>query len=321
MDMAKIWIPLLVLAALVGGSFAYRHLDMVDKANAAYILSRDSLKVLEDNLAARKAQWETAVTQLNDAKAKFAEAQAVEAKAKAVADEAASKQRKTESEIRYMAGSLAAQVEKVRSADIGTVLPAVTLNDGKRLSNAQIKKIEPAGISFIHSDGTGLTPVDKLPVELLEKYDLNANGLVEQVKQLEAEMNDAISSKNKKKAVVATTAPAPTSTVPSTKAADDAKKAAATEKLKSVQFKIAEMTTKINALSRTADQWNSAVQSAASAVSDAKYRGVPSVRYAQAEANARAQYGLCMQQMSALEAEYRKLKVEEKHLKAEAGVY
>lgn len=319
MDMAKIWIPLLVLAALVGGSFAYRHLDMVDKANAAYILSRDSLKVLEDNLAARKVQWETAVTQLNDAKAKFAAAQAVEAKAKAIADEAASKQRKTESEIRYMAGSLAAQVEKVRSADIGTVLPAVTLNDGKRLSNAQIKKIEPAGISFIHADGTGLTPVDKLPAELLEKYDLNANGLVEQVKQLEAEMNDAITSKNKKKTVVATTAPA--APIPSTNSANDAKKAAAAEKLKSVQFKIAEITTKINALGRTADQWNSAVQSAASAVSDAKYRGVPSTRYAQAEANARAQYGLCMQQMSELEAEYRKLKVEEKHLKAESGIY
>lgn len=318
--MAKIWIPIIVLAALVGGSFAYRHLDMVDKANAAYILSRDSLKVLEDNLAARKTQWETAVTQINDAKAKFANAQAVEAKAKAVADEAANKQRKTESEIRYLAGSLAAQVEKVRSADIGTVLPAVTLNDGKRLTNAQLKKIEPAGISFIHSDGTGLTPVDKLPAELLEKYDLNANSLVEEVKQLEAEMNDAVSSKNKKKTVVAS-APTPTSAVPSTQAGDDAKKAAAAEKLKSIQFKLAEMITKINALGRTADQWNSAVQSAALAVSDAKNRGVPSSRYAQSEANARAQYGLCMQQMSALEAEYRKLKVEERHLKEEAGIY
>jgi hypothetical protein len=54
-------------------------------------------------------------------------------------------------------------VEKVRTAGVGTLYPEIMLNDSNKLTDAQLKKIDESGISFLHSGGFQVVPVGNLP--------------------------------------------------------------------------------------------------------------------------------------------------------------
>ncbi|MBK8091242.1 MAG: hypothetical protein IPK32_04425 [Verrucomicrobiaceae bacterium] len=314
----KAWLPLVLLAFLVGGIFGYRHLELVDKANSDLLQSRASAQAMEENLRIRKNQWEGISASMTAADTKLAEAQTRESKVKALTEEANTKQRKAESDIKYLADSLPGQVEKVRTLDLNSVLAAVTLNDGKRLTNAQIKKIEDNGITFIHSDGSGIILVDNLPADLVEKYDLSVTGLVKTAQGLKLAVDEATAppSTNKKSpsraspTVSKSPEPARDPSVASKMSADQ-------QNLKSVQLRLADMEAKINAVARIADQWATNANAAEGRVANSRSRGAAPSGSAMTEAkNARAQYSAAHAQFTALEAEYRKLKVEEAHLKA-----
>lgn len=312
----KAWLPLVLLAILIGGIFGYRHLELVDKANSDLLQSRASAQAMEENLRARKNQWESISATVTSVRAKFAEAQAREAKAKALTEEANTKQRKAESDIKYLADSLPGQVEKVRTLDLNSVLAAVTLNDGKRLTNAQIKKIEDKGITFIHSDGSGIILGENLPADLVDKYDLSPTGLVKTAQELKLAVDAAT-------APPATAKKSPTRDYPVAAKAPNpvrdpsvaSKMSADQQNLKSVQLRIAEMEAKINAVARIADQWAANANDAEGRVSASRSRGAaPSGTAINEAKNARAQYSAAHAQFTAMEAEYRKLKVEEAHL-------
>ena len=121
MDAAKVWTPLILLAILIGGIFLYRHLDLVDQANEAYITTRDALHTAEESLHVRQTQWDGISKAVGEARAKLATATEKHAKAATTNAEAEKLQRKVESELNYLINSFADSVEKVRSDALGRV--------------------------------------------------------------------------------------------------------------------------------------------------------------------------------------------------------
>jgi chromosome segregation ATPase len=183
MDSNKLWFPILLLLLAVGGMFAYRHLAQVDEGNAKVLNARESLASVRVSLKARKeslGKVDAAAGRLGDAKARLA-------KSANDMEEAEKKQRQVESDLRYLTNSMPEAVEKVRAAGLGTRYPEVVLNDSKKLTDAQIKKFDESGISFLHSGGFQVVPVENLPPALVEQFDLGPNSLVRQIAALNEE--------------------------------------------------------------------------------------------------------------------------------------
>lgn len=321
MDAAKVWTPLILLAVLIGGIFLYRHLDLVDKANADFITARDGLKMAEESLISRTNYLESMGKAMGQAKAKLAaaekenlDAQQKNEKAETALADAEKLQRQVEGDLLYLVNSLPTAVEKVRASAIGVTLPTVTLGDGKRLLKAQIKKVEDSGISFIHSEGFGIVPLENLPADLVQKYDLGPGSLLKQAEKLKQEVASISGSKGKQSDAASGT---PSSTfmqrTPINTASQPAKTTSTSiddSKVKKIDLRLAEITAQISAALRNKSGWADTADNYARQVSDAGFRGVPTTKLREAESNARTQIALIVQQINQLEAEYRRLEVE-----------
>jgi len=318
MDAAKVWTPLILLAILVGGIFLFRHLDLVDKANADFITAREVLKMAEESLVSRTNHLEgmskamtKAKEHLASAEKEYLGAQQSFEKADASLADAEKLRRQVEGDLSYLVNSLPAAVEKVRSSAIGTTLPSVTLGDGKQLKQAQIKKVEDNGISFIHSEGFGIVPVENLPVDLVQKYDLGPGSLLKQADKLKQEAGTITG-----KSTDAENAASPSRVINDTafKVTNQPAPKASTgideSKIKKIDLRLAEVTAQINAALRNKSGWADTADNYARQVSDAGFRGVPTTKLREAESNARNQITLIVQQINQLEAEYRRLEVE-----------
>jgi lipoprotein-anchoring transpeptidase ErfK/SrfK len=317
----RFWPPIIILAVLVGGIFLFRHLDIVDRANAGYLEARDSLATMEEAVRVRQKQWEDISGAVGQARAKLADANARHEKAAAVESQAVSLQHKLESELNYLVTTFPGLIEKVRSDALGVPLPSVTLADGKVLSNAQIKKIDDNGIAFIHDGGFDTVPVSSLPVELVEKFDIGPTSITKTAQQLKEEADRApvtptnpdtspasiINNTANNTSNVTMAAPSQTSSSrPSDTKVD--------EKLKALRIKMVAVQAQIRAVSANKANWETVAARASEMAADAKYRGTPTSKFRSEEANARTQIGLCVQQTAQLESELGRLQVEENSL-------
>ena len=186
MDNNKLWFPILLILLAVGGMFWYRHLVQVDELNEKVLYARESLEKVRVTRNARKDSWqavEAMTAKLEDSKVRLA-------KSAHDMEEAEKKQRQVESDLRYLTNSTPEAVDKVRAMSVGTLYPEIMLNDSTKLTDAQIKKVDESGISFLHSGGFQVVPVEKLPPAFLEQFELGPNSLTRQIATLNAEFVD-----------------------------------------------------------------------------------------------------------------------------------
>lgn len=180
MDNGRALLPILVLLIAVGGMFAYRYLVEVDEANGRLLNARESFATAQGAVKTRKDTWqsvEAAAAKLRDAKARLD-------KSARELEEVAKKERLMESNLRYLANSMTEAVERVRAAGVGTLHSEIILVDAGKLKDAQIKRIDESGISFLHSEGFQVVPLKNLPPALIEQFDLGPNSLVKQIGRL-----------------------------------------------------------------------------------------------------------------------------------------
>lgn len=298
MDFAKLWIPIIGIFLAVGGLFTFRHFELVDKANAEMLTARLYLEQAQQSLEARSTSWNN----LNAALIDFTAAKTRLDKSTSGKDIADSKQRLVEGDLAYLVKSMPGIVEKVRTAAIGTTLTEVVLNDSKVLKNAQIKKIEETGMSFIHSEGFGSVPLDNLPAALVEQFDLGPNSLVKRIKKLDEFIKDP--SAAGKSTSISEPAPVPAATKSAAASVIEAK-------LKTIRLRLAEMDAQALTLSTNMESWERNANSYAEQAASAAGRGVPTVKFRTEEQKARAQVAQIKQQLLVLYADYKKLKVEE----------
>lgn len=174
---------LLLLAAVLGGC---EYLSRTDKLNAQLGEAHSLVASAKEIAEARRLEW----TQLKSARDKLDGTLKRENAAIQQREELDQKQRKLEGEIKYLAASMTDMVAKIRLAAIGSVIQELKLPDGGSLQNTKILKIDDNSISFLHNDGVANLQVstEKLPQELIEKYDLGPNGLAKTLQLLESEM-------------------------------------------------------------------------------------------------------------------------------------
>ena len=174
---------LLLLAAVLGGC---EYLSRTDKLNAQLGEAHSLVASAKEIAEARRLEW----TQLKSARDKLDAALKRENAALQQREELDQKQRKLEGEIKYLAASMTDIVAQIRTAAIGSVIKELKLPDGGSLQNTKILKIDDNSISFLHNDGVANLKVstEKLPQELIEKYDLGTNGLAKSLQLLEGEM-------------------------------------------------------------------------------------------------------------------------------------
>jgi hypothetical protein len=257
---------------------------------------------------------ETAKARLKEAIVDHQKAQEENQKAEDLFSEAENFRRKVEGDLSYISNSLPPAVEKVRTAAIGVVIPSVQLGDGKRLTQAQIKKVDDTGISFIHSEGFGMVPLENLPQDLVEKYDLGPGSLAKQAEKLRSEALKIAADETR--AATDQSAHRPSTMINNTTinvSGPSAKKVVPVvdeTKLKNIDLQIADTTAQINAALRNKAGWQETADNYSRQVYDAGVRGVPTTKLREAEANARNQLALTNQQINKLEAELRRLEVE-----------
>jgi hypothetical protein len=278
---------------------------------------RDALYTAEESLRVRQAQWDGISKTVNAARAKLAAATEKRDKAAATNEEALKLQRKVEGNINYLINSFPGLVEKVRSNALGTKLPALTLADGKKLTNAQFKKIDDDGIAFIHDGGFGSVPASNLPPDLLEQFDIGPGSICHKAQELKAEAARAPTADKVE-------LPAPTTVIHNTSITmtgsttaprDRQTSSADQEKLKTIQIKIAAVQAQIKAVAASKTNWQTVADRAAAMALEANYRGTPTSKHRADETNARQQINLCVQQTAHLESELGRLRVEESAIK------
>jgi hypothetical protein len=306
MENFKVWAPLVLLSVLVGGIFLYRHLELVDAANVGYMTARESLRIAEDSLKAQTTRWESISTAVGEANAKLKVATDKAEKAAATLAEAQNAERKHLEDLDYMTGAFLGLVEKARAKAIGTTLPTVVLQDGKQLTNAQIKRVDDKGVSFFHSEGSGFVEADNLPADLQSKLDLGSGSIERKAASLKSGLMDAGKTGGSMPPAVSSSS----TTAPTT----PAKPSVNEEKLKRLRLQIVDIEAKTAASARNRDLWLTAAEKYSIQASDAAFRGVPTSKHRADEAAARNQAALLNQQIGVLEAEAARLRVEEESL-------
>lgn len=306
MENFKIWAPLVLLSVLVGGIFLYRHLELVDAANVGYMTARESLRIAEDSLKAQTTRWESISTAVGEATSKLKVATEKAEQAAATLAEAENVEKKHLEDLDYMTGAFLGLVEKVRAKAIGTTLPTVVLQDGKQLTNAQIKRVEDKGVSFFHSEGSGFVEADNLPADLQSKLDLGSGSIERKAASLKSSLMDA--GKH------GTSMPPSIASSSATTSATPAKPSVTEEKLKKLRLQLVEVNAKMAAAARNRNLWLLTADKYADQASDAAFRGVPTSKHRADEAAARNQAALHNQQIGVLEAEAARLRVEEESL-------
>lgn len=304
MDNFKVWAPLVLLSVLVGGIFLYRHLELVDAANAGYLNACESLRIAEDSLDSQKTRWEAISKAVGEANEKLKSASDQADKAAAALADAEGAEKRRLADLDYLTGAFVGQVEKVRAKLIGTTLPAVALQDGKQLVQAQIKRLEEKGVAFFHSEGSGFVEADNLPAELQTKLDLGTGSI----------QRRALAIKNGLGAAGATSGSLISAPMDSRAPSTASKPSDQEEKLKKLRLQMVDIEAKLAAAARNRDLWLITAGKHGNAAIDAGYRGVPTSKHRADEAAARNQAAIHNQQIGVLDAELARLRVEEESL-------
>ena len=170
---------LLLLACVLGGC---EYISKLDKLKAELAELKTHAGTARELVAQRRQEW----NELKTAKDKLDKLLEHEAELIKQRDLLDTKERKLAVEIKYLADSMAAVVEKTRSSAIGTVIPELKLSGRPTLHNAKLFKFSDESISFLHSDGVAnlkATP-DELPPEFVQKYDLGTKSVSQRLRKL-----------------------------------------------------------------------------------------------------------------------------------------
>lgn len=178
----KIWLTLIVFAALIGIGYTAHYFTTVDNANAALLERKSSLASYRDVLETKRAHWNQIKEEIQEIK-KLTEQKEVLIKAKEIIDK---RFRTIESEVKYTISSMRNAVESVRSSAPGSQLGDITLANGKVLRGAKVRAVDTDTLSLIHADGIGIVPLDLLPGEIKQRYDLGDEAIMPQLQIVES---------------------------------------------------------------------------------------------------------------------------------------
>lgn len=302
---SKIWILAILVGILISVGYGTHYLNLVDEANLALLESKSKLSDMQEQVAMRQREWSE--------REKGAANVQVEADKHATllkAHEALEKRfSKTASELTYALDSMKSSVEKTRNNAPGTELGEVTLASGKVLRGVRVRKVEESGISLIHADGIGNVPVDLLPEDLKEKYDLGPKALLPVLRQ--AHTSFVAKTKDEPARIPAATqppvpVPAPTAAPPPsqpTSAVED-------PKVKQIKLRMAELDSQLSGYDKVIKQYQDSARSDNDLASAAQGRGQPSALHT-SNANEK------MAQAAALELRAVKVRQELKKLEVE----
>lgn len=182
---------MLLLSCVIGGC---DYLAKLDKLKADLAELKSQADTARETADLRRQEW----TEIKTAKDKLDQLEARMTEVIRQRDLLDAKTRKLTGEIKYMADSMAAAVEKVRSAAIGTVIPELRLPGRSALHNAKIFKINDNSISFLHEDGVAnlQAKTDELPMEFVQKYDLGPKSIHGGLQHLVEELSPPTPSKS-----------------------------------------------------------------------------------------------------------------------------
>ncbi len=157
---------------------------------------------------------------------------------------------------------------------------------------------------MIHSEGIGTIPVELLPENLKEKYDLGANALLPLIEKAHTSL---LAKKDGKEQVVVKQPAA----APVAEPEDSAKLAAniaRDDKVKGIKVKIAQLDSQISSYAAMRDQYNRAAQGHHTLAANAQGRGTPSTRHTANANESLAQAAAVERQIEALREEQKKLR-------------
>ncbi|MDP1586431.1 MAG: hypothetical protein Q8M07_01695 [Prosthecobacter sp.] len=179
---SKFWVFIVIIGTLIGLGYGSYYLTSVDEANLALLESKSKLTDTQELLSIKRKHWSD-LEVLRTKNRELSDQNTVLVKAKEVLD---TRYRKVVSELNYSAESMKSAVDRTRGNAPGTELGDITLTNGKLLRGAKIRKLDSSGLSLIHADGIGLVPIDLLPAEIVERFDLGPGALLPQMLQAQA---------------------------------------------------------------------------------------------------------------------------------------
>jgi hypothetical protein len=169
---------LLFIAVVATGDYFYR----LDKLKTELAEKKTQAADARETALLRQQEW----TELKSAKDKLDQMLKHEQELIKQRDLLDKTETRLKVEIKYQADSMAATVEKARTAAIGTLIPELKLTGRPTLYNAKIFKITDDAISFLHEDGVANlhATTEELPPDLVQKYDLGPNATVLKLQKL-----------------------------------------------------------------------------------------------------------------------------------------
>lgn len=301
---SKAWVFILLISVLIGIGYSAHYFSSVDVANAALLESKSKLAGVHELLYHRKKLW----TDMENANFKVREAvgkNEVLLKAKDIIDK---RYRTVDGDLKYVVASMKASVDKIRNDAPGSELGDITLANGKVLRGAKVRKVDESGISLIHSDGIGSVPLELLPAEIKERFDLGPEALLPQLEQAQTEFlaqpvtesKNVASKKPRVMSVAATTSDVASSPSPTV---DEAK-------VKTIKLKIVDIETRIETLKNSIVTYEGQAADNYTNGDRAKSRGQPASKYWTIAEQATQQARALQAQIIALEAEKKKLDIE-----------
>lgn len=299
----RAWAPITVLAFIMAGVFAFYYLEKVDKANADFQNSKLITEQAHESLRVRHEMVEARKKIAADHNAMLQKIQSAEARMKTLEQtqaDADKKQRSVEGDLKYWIGAMPAIRQKVWQAAASSKLGDVTLQSGKILINAEIRKVEDDSISFIHSEGIGSITLESLPKDLIARFDLGGSSLVRQFAQFQESLVEK--PKDAAPAVQAATAAA---AAPSPGMSDMDKL-----KLKDLMFRQADLQSKISAAEQNKINWDSQATRISYEISNNKSRGVPTTKLREDYQKAQAQTSANAAAVQSYQADLRKVAIE-----------
>lgn len=191
MDEDKAWAPIIVLLLIVSGAFVLYYFDKVDKAAAELDVARLQLQQARATLETQQRLQSARTLQSEKNKGllmlvRSAEDRIKEAETKH--DAAESKRRLIEGDLRYLSDAAKKQAETSMKQMVETEFPEVRLSTGQVFKNVRFRKIDENKCSFVHSDGIGTSALSELPATLLERIDAGPVGIAMRLRQLEFEL-------------------------------------------------------------------------------------------------------------------------------------
>lgn len=185
---SKFWIFISLLSALIGIGYIANYLTNVDSVNVALQEAKSKLANMHEIVAQRRKTW-AEVEDVSVKTRELAEQNVILMNAKEVLDK---RYRMTESDLKYLVDSMKTTVENIRNNASGAEVGDLTLSNGKLFRGAKIRRVEESGVSLLHSDGIGTVPIELLPNELKQRFDLGPDALLPQLQRAQAVFLDKV---------------------------------------------------------------------------------------------------------------------------------